>query len=175
MKQKLLSVCGYQKKKTSGHAQSCEDGSNEEPSESQTRDEIVLVQAALLRALTRCNAMGLGVQAQQTLLRCILQRADGSITPGQPRAHPKGARDKAAVAIRYCDVRAERITEHCNIFSFSVGAVLLLISNKHALRKGENPLVLVLAGLDTEQCSYLRDWIPSSARLIDDDDHSTQL
>ena len=96
MKQKLLSVCGYQKKETSSHAQTCEEGTVDEASEAQIRDEIKLVQEAMLRALTRCNAMGLGVQAQQTLLRGVLQRADPSRTPGSPRAHPKGAREQSS-------------------------------------------------------------------------------
>ena len=96
MKQKLLSVCGYQKKETSSHAQTCEEDTVDEASEAQIRDEIKLVQEAMLRALTRCNAMGLGVQAQQTLLRGVLQRADVSRTPGSPRAHPTGAREQSS-------------------------------------------------------------------------------
>ena len=138
MKQQLLSVCGYQKKELSGHAQSCEDGTIDEPSEAQIRDEIELVQEAMLRVLTRFNAMGLGVQAQQTLLRGVLQRADGSITSRStscvsPRAREQISRRKSDLRIcsdaiaycrntycrnSYCDSRssknneAARITKH---------------------------------------------------------------
>jgi hypothetical protein len=69
-----------------------------ELSEAQIRDEIV--REAMVRAFTRCNALGLGVKEQQTLLRGGLQRETTAKGPKQP--------SKFALVTE----ESERITEH---------------------------------------------------------------